>query len=179
MGIRGVAGGLFVLVFTIWWLRRHRLEGVFLGLVGIPVLLNILLRALIGRPRPSADIVEVIGGPQGFSFPSGTAVHAILFYGFLLYMASRYLSPGRQLYAIWAIGILYILFSGFWVIYNGRHWFTDVIGGYVYGSFYLLVLIALFWRVEVWLQTEKPAQFANAAPRFMRRPLQYALRIIM
>lgn len=149
MGIRGVAGAVMVLAFGALWFQRRRLEAIFLGLISVPDLFNIWLKELIGRPRPSADLVDVLvgyGRVQGDSFPSGHSLHVLLFYGFLMYLAARYISNRPLVRAIWALGTVYILASGLWLIYDGRHWFTDVMGGFIYGAFYLLVLIAAYRR---------------------------------
>ena len=179
MGVKGVAGAVLVMAFGILWVRRWRVEAISLVFISIPDLFNIWLREIIGRPRPTADLVEVIGGPQGDSFPSGTTLHMLLFYGFLMYLAGRHVSSRHRLYSIWAMGTLYIIASGLWVIYDGRHWFTDAIGGYLYGAFYLLVLIAAFRRTEDWLQGEQAFQPTSRFPQFFRKRLQSVLRLIM
>ena len=147
MGVRGVAGAVMLAVCLLLWLRRWRLEAVFVALVSVPDLLNILIKEVIGRPRPTADLVDVVigfGGIQGHGFPSGHAVHVVLFYGFLLYLARLYLPNAAQTRALYAVGGVYALLTGLWLIYDGRHWPLDVIGGYAYGAFYLLALIAAY-----------------------------------
>ena len=131
------------MVCVVLWLRRWRLETVFVALVSVPDLLNILIKELIGRPRPTADMVEVVigyGGIQGSGFPSGHAVHVVLFYGFLLLLARLYIPNPALVRTIFALGCAYILVTGPWLIYDGRHWLVDVLGGYSYGAFYLLAL---------------------------------------
>ena len=181
MGIRGVAGAVMVLVFGALWLKRERLEAIFLGLISIPDLLNIWLREIIGRPRPTADLVDVLigyGGIQGESFPSGHSLHVLLFYGFLLYLAARYISNRRLLSALYIVGTVYILVSGLWLIYNGRHWFTDVMGGYIYGAFYLLVLIAAYRWAKERIRQRKHLQLSPILPRPLRKSAEYLLRLI-
>ena len=152
MGVRGVAGAMMLAVCVILWSRCWRLEAVFVALVFIPDALNLLIKELIARPRPTSDLVDVVvgwGGIQGSSFPSGHAVHAVLFYGFLLYLARLYV-PNAALVRIAAVlGVAYILATGPWLIYDGRHWAIDVLGGYAYGAFYLLAMIAVYnWVLE-------------------------------
>ncbi|MDP6402553.1 MAG: phosphatase PAP2 family protein [SAR202 cluster bacterium] len=176
MGVKGVAGAVLLLVVAVFWFRHHRLEAVALVLISIPDMLNLLLREVMARPRPTTDLVDVMGGPQGFSFPSGTTLHMLLFYGFLMYLAHR-LIPSRPLvWTIWALGGLYILMSGIWVIYGGRHWFIDAVGGYLFGSFYLLVLVLSFRWAEGWITTEGALRLSDRALRFLGKPLGYALR---
>jgi undecaprenyl-diphosphatase len=181
MGIRGVAGAVMVLAFGALWFQHRRLEAIFLGLITIPDLFNLWLRELIGRPRPSADLVDVsigYGGIQGYSFPSGHSLHVLLFYGFLMYLAARYISNRRLVRAIWAVGTVYILASGLWLIYEGRHWFTDVLGGYIYGAFYLLVLIAAYGWTSERVRRNEHLRLSSLPPRFLRKPARYLLRLI-
>ena len=179
MGVRGFAGVTFAVAFTVFWIKRERIEAIFLALVGLPDLFNTLLRELIARPRPSGDLVEVIGGPQGFSFPSGTTVHSLLFYGLLLYLTHPHITTRRTQYLLWAVVMLYALISGLWVIYDGRHWFTDTVGGYIYGTLYLLVLVAAHRKTKVWLAGRQPEDLSDLAPPLMRRQVGYVLRLIL
>ena len=178
MGVRGVAGAAMVVVFGVLWMQRRRLDAIFLALISIPDIFNIWLKEIIGRPRPSADMVEVMGGPQGFSFPSGHALHVVLFYGFLLYLGSRYIPSRRLMWALWTAGALYVLFSGLWLIYDGRHWLTDVLGGYIYGAFYLLALIAAHNWAGRRMRRNEHRRLPRILPPLVRRPAERVLRMI-
>ncbi len=57
MGVMGVAGAVIVAACGWLWFKGHRTEAVFLALVGIPDLINVPLRDLIGRPRPTIELV--------------------------------------------------------------------------------------------------------------------------
>ncbi|MBI2855947.1 MAG: phosphatase PAP2 family protein [Chloroflexi bacterium] len=181
MGIRGVAGALMVALFALLWLRRHRVEAIFLGLISIPDLFNLGLREIIGRSRPTGDLVNVLtgyGGVQGFSYPSGHSLHVLLFYGFLLYLATRFVANRLLVRTLWTGGVAYMLLSGLWLIYDGRHWFTDVMGGYIYGAFYLLVLIVAYRWANRWLEHNDVTKLAHLLPRFLRKPAEQLLRLI-
>ena len=151
MGVRGVAGAVMLAVCAALWLRRWRLESVFVAMVLGPDLLNVVLKELIARPRPTADLVDVTigwGGIQGSGFPSGHALHATLFYGLLLYLAWRYVPSRPLVRAVAAAVVAYVLATGPWLLYDGRHWLLDVLGGYSYGAVYLLALITAYERVQ-------------------------------
>ena len=144
MGIRGVAGIVMVLLFIFFWLFNKRTEAIFLALISVPDLLNILIKEMIGRPRPSQDIVDVVigyGGIQGAGFPSGHALHVVLFYGFICYLMFRFLGKRILTMMVLSLSVVYIIITGLWLIYDGRHWAMDVLGGYSYGLFYLSILI--------------------------------------
>ncbi len=170
MGVRGVAGAVMLAVCVVLWLRRWRLESAFVALALVPDLLNLVIKETIARPRPTADLVEVTigwGGLQGFGFPSGHAVHAVVFYGLLLYLARRYV-PSRPLVRAIAVAVVgYILLTGPWLLYEGRHWMLDVLGGYAYGTVYLLSIIWAYERALARMRAgngERPRPNPSAHP---------------
>ncbi len=150
MGLRGVAGVTLGLTALWLWFRGHRVEGVLCLLIVIPDISSFALRDFFDRPRPGADLVVVYGGPQGASFPSGTALHTIFFFGWVLYLLPRIrLSlPWKRIIA--AISLVYIPVMGLWLVHHGRHWPSDVFGGYVYGVVYLYFWIKLYHLAKTW-----------------------------
>ena len=164
MGVRGVAGATMLAVCAALWLRRWRLESAFVAMTLGPDLLNLVLKELIGRPRPTDDLVDVTvgwGGIQGSGFPSGHAVHAVVFYGLLLYLAWRYV-PSRPLVRAIAVAVVgYVLATGPWLLYDGRHWLLDVLGGYAYGTVYLLSIIWAYERALARLRASEGGRFAR------------------
>lgn len=154
MGLRGLAGALLLTVGGALWLKGRRPEALFMVFFTFFDLVNIPLRDVIGRPRPTPDLVGVVigyGGIQGDSFPSGHSLHTIMFYGFLLYLSKRLMKPGLLRAGLWTLLGADISIAGLWLIYDGRHWASDVLGGYVYGAFYLMLLMGgyrgyLAWR---------------------------------
>ena len=83
----------------------------------------------IRRPRPSADLVNVIRHTGSFSFPSG---HVVFFSWVivLLIVCLGYRRLSRPLLtAAWVIGGLALLIACVGRIYLGEHWPSDVLGG--------------------------------------------------
>lgn len=124
---------------------RLRIEG-FVTLVGTglgwPV--NMLLKLLIARPRPSDTLVHVAGKFHYESFPSGHVTFFIEFFGFLFFLAYVLLKPGwfrRGLLAL--LGVLVIL-VGLSRVYLGAHWPSDVAGAYLAGGIWLMLMIEVY-----------------------------------
>ncbi len=103
---------------------------------------------IVGRPRPSSKLIHVDNHLIYNSFPSGHSCYMMAFYGFLLFLSFtkpvreskyRWLAIPVQLWAI-----LNILLVGFARIWEGEHWVTDVIGGYLHGAIWLTLFIVLY-----------------------------------
>jgi membrane-associated phospholipid phosphatase len=93
-------------------------------------LLWYLVSMYFNRPRPSEQLDLPLSGP---SFPSGHALSALVFYGFVAYLLIPKM-PSR--FWKWVIGILLgfvILFVGLSRLLLGGHYVTDVVSGYALG----------------------------------------------
>jgi membrane-associated phospholipid phosphatase len=133
-----------------------------------------LLIVLVARPRPSSPLIHIYMSENGFpTFPSGHAMHDVVFYGFLLYVSlSKPVSQWRYRWLLIPLQIyaaLNILLVGYSRVYEGSHWLTDVLGGYLAGALFLTLLIVLYrWtldRLTTWSEkrhAEKAAQHQQA-----------------
>ncbi|MBI3743189.1 MAG: phosphatase PAP2 family protein [Chloroflexi bacterium] len=144
VGLRGVAGALVVIVAAWLWLRRRRVEAVMVALLLVASSSSFVLRALYDRPRPAIDLVTVHGGPQGAGYPSGTALHYMLFGGFMVYLLPKVVASRRWVAIARCCTILMVIVIGAWLVHEGRHWPSDVIGGYLYGLIFLAVFVKAY-----------------------------------
>lgn len=143
---------LIAAVVLLLW-RRHGREALFLtvAMVG-SVALNQALKLIFERPRPQLSWAQVI--PE-YSFPSGHAMNSFVFYVSLALI--MWVLRGRRagLIAV-TVGLLLALCIGVSRIYFGYHYFTDVVGGYLAGAAWLLLVSAVLdgglwlrhWRSE-------------------------------
>ncbi|RBW69312.1 phosphatase PAP2 family protein [Bacillus taeanensis] len=131
-----------LLIGMIAWLliKKHDKWSVafFLLTVSVGGALNALLKHVFERSRP--EINEGVGG-IGFSFPSGHAMGAMIFYGFLGYLVIRSQRRKRTKLIIMSVFIILILLIGISRIYFHVHYPTDVIAGYAAGASWLYVCI--------------------------------------
>ncbi len=148
----GLAGTLVMAAAILLWFRGHRVDVVVLALAKIPNGVVFLLRDWFGRPRPSEELVNVVGSPAGMSFPSGHAVLAVLLFGFLVYLLAQYTTSKRVIYAAVGLWVMYIPFTLLYVVHYGRHWSSDAFGGALYGALFLILTIRLFHLGRAWEQ---------------------------
>jgi membrane-associated phospholipid phosphatase len=137
---------LVLLTTVVFWAKGVRLEAVFIaGLSTVSLLLNIMIKVQIGRPRPTGRLVHIIETAIGYSFPSGHVMAYIAYWG-LLFCFGAILFQGKH----WWRTILLMTSAAFVVligpsrIYLGDHWASDVLGAYLIGGVLLGLTIAVY-----------------------------------
>jgi undecaprenyl-diphosphatase len=106
--------------------------------------INLLVKDLVQRPRPTATSVNVIDILNSYSFPSGHVMFYLGFFGFLGFLAFSLLKPSIKRTALLVILTIPIALIGISRIYLGQHWASDVLGAYLLGSLTLVVIIQLY-----------------------------------
>jgi membrane-associated phospholipid phosphatase len=134
-----------VIVGAIALLRRLVEAAFFLLATGLAES-AVVVKDLVQRPRPSADLVNVVHTLTSYSFPSGHVTGYTLIFGFGFYLAFTLLRPGAwRALLLGATGAL-VLLVGPSRIWMGQHWASDVLGGYTLGFGLLLLIIGLYRR---------------------------------
>ena len=93
----------------------------------LAVLLNLLLKEIVQRPRPEGFR---LAAETGFSFPSGHSMAAMAFFGLIVWMVWRYERDRGQRLLLTAGFSFIILMIGVSRVYLGVHYASDVIGGF-------------------------------------------------
>jgi undecaprenyl-diphosphatase len=142
-----IVGLLFAGMILLGWYR----PAFFFALtVGIGNYVDTLIGNYVGRPRPSPALVRVDVPLKYNSFPSGHSCHMMLFYGFLLYLSFtppvRTWRYRRALIPLQIFAALNIVLMGFSRVYQGEHWLSDILAGYLSGALWLVLFIFLFQR---------------------------------
>ncbi|QED36905.1 phosphatase PAP2 family protein [Antarcticibacterium arcticum] len=132
---------IFYLKFKNW---RYVVEIFFVLIVS--GLSNVALKNVINRARPSAEHLVSV---ETLSYPSGHAMSAIAFYGFLIYLVYTF-----KLKSWIKIGLIFlftflILAIGISRIYLGVHFPSDVVGGYIAGFIWVIFCIVLFHIIDL------------------------------
>jgi membrane-associated phospholipid phosphatase len=139
----------FVAAGLLWW-RRLKTEALCLLLsAGAASLLSTLIKLITARPRPVTALVDIYLIHPTNSFPSGHVVSYVAVYGFAFYLARVVMPRSWQRALLLALSGLMIALVGLSRVYLGAHWASDVVGGYLFGAVWLLVMINFYWRLKL------------------------------
>ena len=146
-----LVSAVVLITALIFWYFRLRLEALFIvGLSGVSLLLNVLIKLIVSRPRPSPSLVEIIQMSGGQSFPSGHVMSYVAFWGLLLSFGIILFKKkdGWWRYMLLIISALFVVLVGPSRIYLGDHWASDVLGGYLFGGLLLGVGLWIYLRLK-------------------------------
>jgi membrane-associated phospholipid phosphatase len=129
-------GGVLLLRSRSWW--RGALVGVGILIVG--QVLRVGLAALIARARPPR--ADWAATAAGFSFPSGHTVSATLAAGLLCLGLLRTVHSAWRV-AGFAVALCWAILDGVSRVYQGVHWPSDVLAGWLFGSALILLVDAV------------------------------------
>ncbi|HAO64676.1 TPA: hypothetical protein DCQ44_01710 [Candidatus Taylorbacteria bacterium] len=119
--ILGVATAIYLL-FRKEFLYLYTLMLIFAGTESSVYLIKIM----INRPRPIADIAYYI--ESSGSFPSGHSAIAMAFFGFITYYIVRHITGKNNRTIVVTLGSILIFLIGFSRLYLGVHFLSDVLG---------------------------------------------------
>lgn len=83
-------------------------------------------KAIFGRPRPSPELIAVVGTPGGFTFPSTTITFFCATFGTLAVLAARKKAAPQRMRILVVSSIMVILACAARVAL-GAHWPSDVV----------------------------------------------------
>lgn len=114
--------------------------------LALAAILNQILKFLFHRPRPTGYRLLEIGG---YSFPSGHAMASMAFYGFLIYLAHKFIKNNMLKNLIIILNILIIILIGISRVYLGVHYCSDVLVGYSISIIYLMFYIKILKNKKI------------------------------
>jgi membrane-associated phospholipid phosphatase len=125
---------------------------------------NLLVKDLIQRPRPTPGLVNVFATLSSYSFPSGHVMFYLGFFGFIWFLAFSLLKPSlKRTFLLVLFGVLVAL-VGVSRVYLGEHWASDVLGSYLLGSLTLVAIIQLYRWGKTRFFVHQPAAKAGSQP---------------
>lgn len=129
-----------LIAFCYLWYRKFKEDAYFFGITMLIMVVSFsALKNLIHEARPlNALIIE-----STFSYPSGHATAAIVFFGFLIYLSFKYVRSLKLKVPVVFLSLILILANLLSRLYLRVHWLNDVLGGIFLGAFILSTAILI------------------------------------
>ncbi len=124
---------VLVLFCVLFYNRERMLAFYFLITVGVSTGVQILLKAIVSRPRPYVQYPEIRGifNASGTSFPSGHSITSMCVAIFIIFWVLK-TNPttAKKIVTLVCCG-LYLVWNALNRMYLGQHFLTDIIAGYI------------------------------------------------
>lgn len=134
-----IAIAIIIVIFFVW--KKHKREALTFTIILIMgAIINLSLKQLIHRPRP---VIAPLIVESSSSFPSGHAMNAAVFYLSVSFYFYHFTRKKKLSSAVTVVSIILILLIGFSRIYLGVHYPSDVVAGYVVGTWWLVLAILI------------------------------------
>ena len=145
------------------WLTKHKYSALLLLISTVGgILMNNLLKAGYGRPRP--QLVEWGTHVVSWSFPSGHAMSAAVVYGTVAYLAARLQERHLHRLVTLLCAAVLILLIGFSRLYLGVHYPSDVIAGIIIGLAWAGFCMATLEAIQLYARTRAPRLLKHEHP---------------
>ena len=148
--IGDVYGYLIVIVCTllisILKFKRWKYVAQITIVLALSAVSNMILKRFIDRARPG---IEHLVSVETLSYPSGHAMSAMAFYGFVIYLFYRFKMNLFLKWVVMLIFLLLILSIGISRIYLGVHYPSDIAGGFIAGFIWVVFCVLLFDLIEL------------------------------
>ena len=143
----GSATCLILLCFLILVFNKNKKINIAIIFnLGICTILNLMLKNILQRPRPTEyRIID----ERGYSFPSGHSMISMAFYGLLIYLIYKNIKNKSLKWILIILLSILILFIGISRIYLGVHYVSDVLGGFLVSISYLILYIKIFKKEKI------------------------------
>jgi YegS/Rv2252/BmrU family lipid kinase len=123
--------------------RGHRRAAVFtVGVIVSTSLLTTGIKLFYGRDRPTWQ--DPVAKLASKSFPSGHASSTAALAGVIIVLAAMFVRKALLRRAVYVAAVLLMLVVGSDRVLLGRHYPTDVVGGWLLGAFVLLVWLSFY-----------------------------------
>lgn len=120
-----------VMAIVLWGMLRDYLTAlIFAGGTLASHLLNILIKVLVERERPS---ISAAANAEGHSFPSGHAMISMVCYGLLAYFIVKKWRSAKAKFLTRLFFALLIFLIGLSRFFINVHYLTDIMAGFFFG----------------------------------------------
>ena len=121
-----------------YWKKRKREAILFTIMILLGTAANNILKLAMHRPRPAlAPLIF----EHTYSFPSGHSMNSFIFFMTLAYFYYHFTHKKKVSLIAFAVSAVMVFCIGISRIYLGVHYPSDVIGGYLAGLLWLLIVL--------------------------------------
>ena len=138
-----ISYGVLVLIFLLQKVWKRALEIAVIGLGGYAI--NYFMKISFQRYRPPHPLIERL---ENFSFPSGHATSAFIFYGLVAYLVWKTNLKKAYKYIISFVLVFIAFLVGFSRVYLRVHYASDVLAGFCIGFAWLVLIISLLEHLK-------------------------------
>lgn len=132
---------LIIIAFLIK--TKGDLKSMFLSLgVLTTYLVNMIVKIIITRQRPPLEFRWM--SESSYSYPSSHTMCSTFFYGFIAYLIMRSSLKKSHKIILSTISVLIVLVVAFTRVILAVHYFSDVVGGFLFGISLLAASILLY-----------------------------------
>lgn len=113
---------------------------------------NMILKRFVDRARPG---IEHLVSVETLSYPSGHAMSAMAFYGFLIFLLYKFRINRMIKFLLVVVLTLLILSIGISRVYLGVHFPSDIAGGFIAGFIWVVFCVVIFDLIEIFRRDSK------------------------
>ncbi len=152
LGCPGILSLATIVILMILILRKkwYYFALLLLSMVGGQILKTVA-KIYISRERPENSIIEV----SNYSFPSGHAIMAIIFFVIVAYSFRNEIKNLKLKRIFLILSTIAILLIGFSRIYLNAHWISDVFAGFLLGIFWITILVLILKLIIIYIGNKK------------------------
>jgi undecaprenyl-diphosphatase len=124
---------VLVVILSVYFIYKRywpELGMILIGAMGAALVWSSLM-LIFNRPRPPAQVGVVVSNIP--SFPSGHAMSAVVFYGFLAYLLIPKMPSLVWKWVVAIVTLLVIAYIGYSRVFEGGHYLSDILAGYALG----------------------------------------------
>jgi undecaprenyl-diphosphatase len=138
------------------WRRLGWPEAAAVVVAGLSSFLLVgVIKPLVGRPRPSGNLVDILLATDGLSFPSGHTFFAVMLLGIVAFFGMRNVNT-QPFRLIWlGVTVVLIMLVGCSRVYLGAHWGSDVVGSLFFAGASLTLLTVVYDSGLGWLECHR------------------------
>lgn len=135
-----VGPAVWVVFVLLFWLAGRPVESLVLAAAAVIWVPKAILEEIVARPRPPEELLTINSTLSGLSFPSGHITAGVAVFGMLAIIAIVRLQGWRTRSLVFVPVGLILALSALSRVADGAHWPSDVLGGFLLGGVWLLVM---------------------------------------